>query len=318
MPPSSPTRLSFKAEVKAEVKVEMRTEIERMIEQAITPIRDAVMTQSHNIGQVQAAIDMQSTQIEDLRTATGQVVNENLERAEKLLATLDGKINHAGQLAEDGQERINSLINEMNSRHAVIQSLMTEDKQKIEAWANELNAKIQEDKANADTSAEQLNQRLETTFTNLINNCQVEFEKQSKFLKDAESRILKSGIAGGAATGKGGSAKLTTKDVKVEKLADKATVLDFRKWLKTIELQLEHVFGKQHIEELILNIRKIRNPITEDVWNSLLSHLHDEHPHKFPPAEWEFEEHGRWMYSYMISKLNTSLFEVCANIQDQN
>ena len=101
MPPSSPTRsTALKAEIKAEVKVEMRLEMERMIEQAIGPVRDAVSTQSHNIGQVQAATEMQSTQIDDLRTATGQVVNENLERAEKLLATLDGKINHAGQLAD--------------------------------------------------------------------------------------------------------------------------------------------------------------------------------------------------------------------------
>lgn len=318
MAASSPTRLSFKAEVKAEVKVEMRIEMERMIEEAIGPLRDAASSQSHNIGQAQAATEMQGKQIEDLRKATGQVVNENLTRAEELLAILDGKMNHAGQLAEYGQERINSLMNEMNNRHAALQNAMVEDKAIIKAWASDLSTKIQQDKANADSSAEQFNQQLETTFINLVNNCQAEFGKQSKSLQDAESRILKSGVAGGAATGKGGSAKLTTKDVTVEKLVEKASVLDFRKWLKAIELQLEHVFGKQHIEELILNIRKIRSPITEEVWIYLLRHLHEEHPHKLPPSEWDFEEHGRWMHSYMISKLHTSLFEVCANIQDQN
>ena len=63
-------------------------------------------------------------------------------------------------------------------------------------------------------------------------------------------------MAGGAGTGRASpSTKLTTKDVKVEKINEKADVVEFRRWQRTIELQLENVFGKTHVEDLIIGIR---------------------------------------------------------------
>ena len=40
--------------------------------------------------------------------------------------------------------------------------------------------------------------------------------------------------------------------------------------------------------------------------------------HKFQDLDWGFESESRWMYAYMISKLNTTLFGIVSNIQDQN
>ena len=74
---------------------------------------------------------------------------------------------------------------------------------------------------------------------------------------------MASGEAGGAGTGRASpSTKLTTKDAKVDKLIEKADVAEFRRWQRTIELQLENVLGKTHIEDLIIGIRHQRFPIT--------------------------------------------------------
>ena len=126
---------------------------------------------------------------------------------------------------------------------------MIDSKSKMEAWSAELEGRLQQ------------------TFSTLEGRCQIQLDSQKKLLQEAEQRILRTGVAGGAGTGpKAGSTKLTTKDVKVEKLVEEASLLDFRKWQKTIEFQLEHVFGKCHVEDLILGILKIRTPIDADIW----------------------------------------------------
>ena len=165
---------------------------------------------------------------------------------------------------------------------------------------------------------------LELKFNELESSCQIEFTLQMHkiaFAQECEKQITATGVAGGAGTGRGSTTttKLTTKDVKVEKLIEKADVAEVRWWQRTIELQLENVFGKTHIEDLIIGIRHQRSPITSSSWDELLAKLNgDGEGHKFQDVDWAFESESRWMHAYMISKLNTSLFSIFSNIQDQN
>ena len=169
--------------------------------------------------------------------------------------------------------------------------------------------------------------RLESKFNELEGRCQIEFTSQiskiesiAAFAQECEKKITATGVAGGAGTGRASpsTTKLTTKDVKVDKLIEKADVAEIRRWQRTIELQLENLFGKIHIQDLIIGIRHQR-PITPSSWDELLAKLNgDAEGHKFQDVDWAFESESRWMYAYMISKLNTSLFSIVSNIQDQN
>ena len=115
-----------------------------------------------------------------------------------------------------------------------------------------------------------------------------------------ERRILETGAAGGAGTGRTSqpSSRLSPKDVRVDKLSEKADLSEFRRWQRTIELQLEHCFSKPHMDEIILAIRHTTEPITEQNWLDVLKRVNEEGM-KANPMEWEFDSQSRWLYSYL-------------------
>ena len=164
----------------------------------------------------------------------------------------------------------------------------------------------------------------------LESKCRVAFDEilaqvanQKEFLKQVEGRILQIGVAGGAGTGFGSgrgssNSELSPKDVRVDKLADKIDVIEFRRWQKTVELQLEHCFGKRPMEEIILALRHTREPITSAVWTGIMVKMNDNDSHKILPHEWDFDEQSRFLYTYLFPKLNTSLVETIANVTEQN
>ena len=131
----------------------------------------------------------------------------------------------------------------------------------------------------------------------LESKCRVAFDEimaqvasQKDFLKQVEGRILQTGVAGGAGTGLGSgrgssNSKLSPNDVRVDKLADKIDVIEFRRWQKTVELQLEHCFGKRPMEEIILALRHTREPITSAVWTGIMVKMNDNDSHKILPHE---------------------------------
>ena len=94
--------------------------------------------------------------------------------------------------------------------------------------------------------------------------------------------------------------------MRVDKLAEKIDVIEFRRWQKTVELQLEHCFGKRPMEEVILALRHTREPITSEVWTGIMAKMNDNDSHKILPYEWEFDEQSRFLYTYLFPKLNTS------------
>ena len=78
-----------------------------------------------------------------------------------------------------------------------------------------------------------------------------------------ETRLAAQGGFGGAGTDK--PVKLDRKDCKVEKLEDKADVIDFRQWIRTIELQLESVYNWQFIDLIFQELRRTKSKVSEDV-----------------------------------------------------
>ena len=94
---------------------------------------------------------------------------------------------------------------------------------------------------------------------------------------------------------------MTPKDVRVDKLADKIDVIEFRRWQKTVELQLEHCFGKRPMEEIILALRHTREPITSAVWTGIMVKMNDNDSHKILPHEWDFDEQSRLCEIFLSS-----------------
>ena len=71
-------------------------------------------------------------------------------------------------------------------------------------------------------------------------------------------RIRRTGIPGGAGTGAETNnikTRRNGKDWPVQKLSEKADVLEFRQWLKTIEFQLESCHGMTAIDKVTDKLR---------------------------------------------------------------
>jgi hypothetical protein len=133
-------------------------------------------------------------------------------------------------------------------------------------------------------------------------------------MADVEKRIRETGVTGGAGTGGGAPAmrqRLTQKDVKVEKLMEKATTSDFRQWQKLIVLQLDHVHGYAHMEDVIDELRRTRETVTVEVWEHIMNKLNSKTPMRYNPADgWTFSNISRFLHGYILPKLNVRLFDL--------
>ena len=220
-------------------------------------IQTAIGQLKHRMDTADAALNQQ---VKLIQASTGSILQENLKKANDGVELLQAKINMAGTIAEDSQKRIDQLIKNVNSKYEAIEA----EQKKMEGFSESRVAS------------------LELKFNELESRCQIEFTSQihkiesiAAFVQECQKHITATGVAGGAGTGRGSTTttKLTTKDVKVEKLVEKADVAEFRRWQRMIELQLENVFGKTHIEDLIMGIRHQRSPITSTSWDELLAKL---------------------------------------------
>ena len=237
---------------------------------------------------------------------TGTVLQNNIERADALVGIIAEHIQTAEQKITEQTGRLDSIIVDMNAKN-----------DQMGNWSIDVERQ----------RAEYLSQ-IESKFSELELKCRAaydlqlqEFANVKQYVDATEARILKTGVSGGAGTGSDGGqkgAKLSAKDVRVEKLSEKADTAEFRKWQKTIEIQLEHVFKKEHMEDIIGALRHERTTVTEETWRNLLTKLTSESNHRFELCDWDFDRETRWLYSYVFAKLNTTLSDLVANVTDQN
>ena len=210
---------------------------------------------------------------------TGAVLAQNLKRAEEVAGVLATHIQNAETEVSTQKERFDGIIVGMNQELSRLES----ERQVFQNYTVSLEG------------------ILDAKFNDLEGKCKAAFEVQDQanerfkeWIGDAEGRILETGVAGGAGTGAfQNGAKLSTKGCRVERLSEKADHTEFRKWIKTIEIQLEHVFGKTHMEELILAIRHTKTPLAKDNWATIIDRLHEMPPHRFSTVEWDFDREGR-------------------------
>ena len=224
-------------------------------------------------------------QLRLIQSQTGAVLQQNIDKADMVCNVIDQKLRESETTINEQKERIDNIINGMNEEVRKFE----ESRQQMQAWSlkieealtssdarmdqkgveifNECRDKLQAwtlgMEANIGQSSKDLEAKCRTAFDEIL----AQVSNQKEFLRQVENKNLQTGVAGGAGTGSGSgrgssNSKLSPKDVRVDKLAEKIDVIEFRRWQKTVELQLEHCFGKRPMEELILALRHTREPIT--------------------------------------------------------
>ena len=133
-------------------------------------------------------------------------------------------------------------------------------------------------------------------------------------------------IAGGNgapfAAGAGAKSKFDKKEVNVWKLPEEVGKPEFRHWIEAVNLQLEAVHGFDHPEHVLNRVRLSTQPITQEVFDAILDKVNDEDPMKnnmkLDEVNWEFDEKTRFMYTYLVGKLNHALHEKTTGIESRN
>ena len=271
----------------------------------------------------------------DIEQRVGSILVNSITEANDLKTTLGNIAQQVVVQVADSENRVSQNVTELNQVKEDLERVFVSCKEKfaevdsnrafLEEYAQQFTTTMNETstKNNADTAAkfETLTAELNTFAATIESRLGAEFESTKKFITEIEDRIRKTGIAGGADTGghAGKKSKLTTKDCPVMKMQDKINVLEFRQWMVTVELQLESAHDMVGVDRLFEKLRFIRDPITRDTYTAIIAALDDdfECPINAGPA-WEFDATTRFMYSYMIGKLNANMFEHVQNFQDHN
>ena len=126
-----------------------------------------------------------------------------------------------------------------------------------------------------------------------------------EFVQTIEERIRRTGVAGGAGTGADVTSiktRLNAKDCLVQKLSEKADVLEFRQWMKMIKLQLESCHAMIGIEKVTAKLRFMTGSVDAGFYDSLFDEIHSDvnasgqpsGPLMCAKAEWGFEDKGRF------------------------
>ena len=96
--------------------------------------------------------------------------------------------------------------------------------------------------------------------------------------------------------------------------------------MKTIELHSESCHGMVGIEKVMDKLRFMTGNVDVGSFDLLLDEIHSDRnasgqfngPSMCSKAEWGFEDKGRFLFNYMIGKLNTRLYEHTQNVADHN
>ena len=144
-------------------------------------------------------------------------------------------------------------------------------------------------------------------------------------------------------------AKHDKKELSVWKLPDNVSKPDFRHWLDTVDIQLEAIHGFQYPDLVLERIKRLPNEVTGELLSQVITKINDEHREKkrkehiektgapsgisehlrhrlgkvegenlINPDSWNFDEKPRWMFTYLMSKLNTDLHTKTVSVENKN
>ena len=115
------------------------------------------------------------------------------------------------------------------------------------------------------------------------------------------------------------------KEVAVWKLPDEVSKVRFRHWLNALDSQLEAVHGWRHADIVLNRVKRSEDPIDADSLERCLTEAEDEidklEGDNFDPHvkhNYPFSERSKFLYAYMINKLNTFLHDRIISIEGKN
>ena len=123
---------------------------------------------------------------------------------------------------------------------------------------------------------------------------------------------------GGAGTGSDRQVKLDRKDCRVDKLDEKADVIEFRQWIRTVELQLECVYNWQFVDVVFQELRRAKAKVDEDAFDVIITSAAENSAGKVQHSQWDFDEKSRFLYNYLLGKLNRKLYSLIVSVENQN
>ena len=133
---------------------------------------------------------------------------------------------------------------------------------------------------------------------------------------------MRAGGAGGEGAGKGKGLSVDKKDVVVWKLVDGVGKADFRHWCDTVYANLEAVHLFAYPEIVFDKLRRVEVEITPLNWPEVLDEASKEltkmgESHGDLRVAWSFDK-GRFLWTFLLSKLNTELHGKSISIEGRN
>ena len=267
----------------------------------------------------------------------GKTLERQLDEQRQALVTLAGTDQKMQQL--NGMiENINLKANTLNRTTIEIQQSLTDVKTATE-------------KSQVDITNFVNNKMAEINHEQAVKADQLRLELRDWAATQQESiRANLAGLAASATTTTGGGqahkeASLDKKDVAVWKLPPKVEKGEFRHWCDTVHANFEAIHQLPFPEVIMDVIRRKDTEITSNSWQQVLIDADARVPHNTaaashgsqagqgfdgdePPgidswmiqlgSKWKFIETGRFLWTYLLAKLNTELRSLSVSIENKN
>ena len=125
-------------------------------------------------------------------------------------------------------------------------------------------------------------------------------------------------------------AKMDKKEIMVGKVPDGVSKVEWRHWLRAVELQLETTYDFVYPDLVLHTVRLSKVEITGPVLNKIIQSINEDYKtgcalkdkdwdgDKISLADWDFETKSRWLYNYMYTKLNSDMALRTIHIEGRN
>ena len=270
-------------------------------------------------------------QMKEIGGQAAMTLMEARTRQQEIIDTINGEIARADDIvtkANTLQNGLNQTYDELKAQGLSVASEMTN----VNAKMDFLNGRGIEMDTKLATMQEQFDLMVghSNTFAVQVKEAR---EKQESDLEDAKTQIrnrakkIQEDIASGAelspfgkGEGKSGGQKLNAKDLAVWKLPTGVSKPDFRHWADTIDVNLEEIHKWDRPDQVLDKVRRMKTEVTEDMLKQAIKEIDDVRGDglMIDSSKWYFEEKTRFLFNFLVNKLNTELHEKTIGIEKKN
>ena len=258
----------------------------------------------------------------DLKTALVNTKAEQLrtevDNAHERLAGVVTEMNKIKTVIEGKFDGIQvDIKSEWDRRQAEVDIAFVQIKEAFDEIRAAAGAELAEIKAAAGVEFAQVAQTGKDSIEALRNH--IEFWATG-FEKKMERKVGSGDFGRGERPESSKGMRMDKKEVQVWKLADKVEKTDFRHWLDAIDVQLEAVHQFKYPELILKRVRMCEEEITDDVHNEIRELVNKDLPREVVvnAMDWDFEEKTRFMFTYLLGKLNTELHGKSIGVKSRN